>query len=205
MFTGRSGIFFCEGSVQETLPLWGKGVFCLLKMSCKGSVEILDAISLSEYVLHSIFPVCGISINNVRLRMEVLHFGQVQLIFSPIVLVLLVFKKIVAIFRRHWLHFFLEALQLLLSHGDLWYILNYFLCESESQSVMSNSLWHSMQFSRPEYWSGELFHSPGYLPNPGIEPRPLALQADSLPAEPRKKPRNTGVRWALSFTVFQHS
>ena len=31
------------------------------------------------------------------------------------------------------------------------------------------------------------------LPNPGIEPRSLALQADSLPAEPPGKPKNTGV------------
>ena len=42
----------------------------------------------------------------------------------------------------------------------------------------------SMEFSRPEYWSGEPFPSPGDLPNPGIEPRSPALQADSLPAEP---------------------
>ena len=35
--------------------------------------------------------------------------------------------------------------------------------------------------------------SPGDLPNPGIEPRSLTLQADSLPAEPQGKPRNTGV------------
>ena len=27
-----------------------------------------------------------------------------------------------------------------------------------------------MEFSRPEYWSGELFPSPGDLPNPGTEP-----------------------------------
>ena len=32
------------------------------------------------------------------------------------------------------------------------------------------------------------FPSPGDLPNPGIEPRSLALQTDSLPAEPRGKP-----------------
>ena len=38
-------------------------------------------------------------------------------------------------------------------------------------------------FSRPEYWSGQPFPSPGYLPNPGIEPRYPALQADSFPAE----------------------
>ena len=40
----------------------------------------------------------------------------------------------------------------------------------------------SMEFSRLEYWSGWPFPSPGYLPNPGIEPRSPALQADSLPA-----------------------
>ena len=28
----------------------------------------------------------------------------------------------------------------------------------------------SMEFSRPEYWSGEPFPSPRVLPNPGIEP-----------------------------------
>ena len=31
------------------------------------------------------------------------------------------------------------------------------------------------------------FPSPGYLPNPGIKPRSLALQADSLPVEPPGK------------------
>ena len=31
------------------------------------------------------------------------------------------------------------------------------------------------------------------LPNPGIEPRSPVLQADSLPAEPLGKPKNTGV------------
>ena len=51
----------------------------------------------------------------------------------------------------------------------------------------------SMEFSRPEYWSGWPFPSPGYLPNPGIVPRSPALQADSLPAEPPGKPKNTGV------------
>ena len=32
------------------------------------------------------------------------------------------------------------------------------------------------------------FSPPGDLPNPGIEPGSLALQADSLPAEPPGKP-----------------
>ena len=46
----------------------------------------------------------------------------------------------------------------------------------------------SMRFSRQEYWSGLPFPSPGDLPNPGIEPRSLALQADTLPSEPPGKP-----------------
>ena len=37
------------------------------------------------------------------------------------------------------------------------------------------------------------FPFPGDLPNPGIGPRSLALQADSLPAESQGKPKNTGV------------
>ena len=45
----------------------------------------------------------------------------------------------------------------------------------------------SMGFSRQEYWSGWPFPSPGDLPGPEIEPRPPALQADSLPAEPQGK------------------
>ena len=40
-----------------------------------------------------------------------------------------------------------------------------------------------MGFSRPEYWGGLPFPSPGDLPNPGIKPGSPALQADSLPAE----------------------
>ena len=41
----------------------------------------------------------------------------------------------------------------------------------------------TMQFSRLEYRSGQPFPSPGDLPNPGMEPRSPALQADSLPTE----------------------
>ena len=39
----------------------------------------------------------------------------------------------------------------------------------------------STDYSRPEFWSGEPFPSPGDLANPGIEPSSLTLQADSLP------------------------
>ena len=64
--------------------------------------------------------------------------------------------------------------------------------KSESRSVVSDSLqpqWtiQPTVFSRPEYWSGQPFPSPGDLPDPGIEPRSPSLLADSLPAEP---PRN---------------
>ena len=57
------------------------------------------------------------------------------------------------------------------------------MSENESRSVLSSSLRPhglSMEFSRPEY-------------NPCIEPRSLALQADSIPVEPQGKPKNTGV------------
>ena len=45
----------------------------------------------------------------------------------------------------------------------------------------------SVEFSRKEYWSGLLFPSPVDIPNPRIEPRSHALQADSLPCEPPGK------------------
>ena len=51
----------------------------------------------------------------------------------------------------------------------------------------------SMGFSSQEYWSGLPFPYPRNLPNPGIEPRSLTLQADSLPSEPPGKPKNTRV------------
>ena len=54
----------------------------------------------------------------------------------------------------------------------------------------------SMGFSRQEYWNGLPFPSPGDLPDPGIEPRSTALQADALPSEPpgkRKKCELTNV------------
>ena len=46
----------------------------------------------------------------------------------------------------------------------------------------------SMEFSRPEYWSGLPFPSAGDLPDPKIETRSSALQADALLAEPQGKP-----------------
>ena len=45
-----------------------------------------------------------------------------------------------------------------------------------------------MGFPRQEYWSGLPFPPPGNLPDPGIEPRSPALQADSFSFEPPGKP-----------------
>ena len=44
----------------------------------------------------------------------------------------------------------------------------------------------SMEFSRQEYW--EPLPPPGDLPDPGMEPRSPALQADSFPSEQPGKP-----------------
>ena len=53
-----------------------------------------------------------------------------------------------------------------------------------------------MGFSRQECWSGLPFPSAGDLPDPGIEPRFPALQADALPSEPPGKPPiNPHLRW----------
>ena len=54
----------------------------------------------------------------------------------------------------------------------------------------------SMGFSRQEYWSGLPFPSPGDLPDPGIEPRSPAFQADALTSVPPGKPEMLwGGRW----------
>ena len=50
-----------------------------------------------------------------------------------------------------------------------------------------------MAFSRPEYWSGEPFPSPGDLPNPRIKLRSPTLQVDFSPAEPPGKPSATWI------------
>ena len=73
-------------------------------------------------------------------------------------------------------------------------------CESERRSVLSDSLrphglyspWNSPGQDTGISWNilacQDTFPSPGDLPNPGMEPRSPALQADSLPAEPPGKP-----------------
>ena len=58
-----------------------------------------------------------------------------------------------------------------------------------------------MEFSRPDYWSGWPFPSPGDLPNPGIEPRSSALQVDSLPAEPQGKPNSKKIKSSFCIDI----
>ena len=57
----------------------------------------------------------------------------------------------------------------------------------------------SVEFSRPDYWSGS-FPSLGDLPKPGIKPRSPTLQVNSLPAEPPGKPKKT---WVGSLCLLQ--
>ena len=70
-----------------------------------------------------------------------------------------------------------------------------FKCWSLSRVRLFATLWtiahqapQSMGFSRQEYWSGLPFPSPGDLPDPGIERRSPALQADTLTSKPPGKP-----------------
>ena len=56
----------------------------------------------------------------------------------------------------------------------------------------------SIGFSRQEYWSRLPCPPPGHLPDPGIEPRsPVspAMQVDSSPAEPARKPEHVTTSW----------
>ena len=64
------------------------------------------------------------------------------------------------------------------------------LCNPMDYSPPGSSVHGILQ---QEYWSGLPCPPPGDLPNSGIEPRSPTLQADSLPAEPQGKPKNTGV------------
>ena len=59
----------------------------------------------------------------------------------------------------------------------------------------------SMGFSRQEYWSGLPFPSPGDLPDPGIEARSPALQADSLPSELTGKTQVTSLLQVQTWSV----
>ena len=58
----------------------------------------------------------------------------------------------------------------------------------------------SIGFSRPEYWSGLQFSSPGDLPNPGMEPVSPAFAGRFFTTEPPGKPKRN-VSWLLTLLV----
>ena len=59
------------------------------------------------------------------------------------------------------------------------------LCPTLCDPVDCNLLGFSVHgILQQEYWSGLPFPSPGYLPDPGIEPGSPALEADALTSEP---------------------
>ena len=94
--------------------------------------------------------------------------------------------------QGEWLSLFIEEVSTL-----AWFLLHYFNVSHWCKVKVAQSCLtlcdpmtiQSMEFSRPEYWSGIVLPSPGDLSNPGIEPRSHTLQADSLPAEPPGKPK----------------
>ena len=55
------------------------------------------------------------------------------------------------------------------------------MSDSASPQTVAHQALLPVGFPRQEYWSGLPFPSPGDLPGPGIEPRLLNQQADSLP------------------------
>ena len=119
------------------------------------------------------------------------HMGWIQLVITETIPTL---TRLLFIY--FWFSFANVLLRVLnLCSWRIWFVIFYFcnfVNESESHSVMSDSVtpWtlQSMEFSRPEYWTGWPFPFPGDLPNPGIELRSPALQADSLTTELPGKP-----------------
>ena len=62
------------------------------------------------------------------------------------------------------------------------------VAKSRLTLVIPGTVARQAPLSRQEYWSGLPSPSPGDLPDPGIELRSPALQADSLLTELREKP-----------------
>ena len=61
-----------------------------------------------------------------------------------------------------------------------------------------------MGFLRQEYWSGLPFPSPGYFPNPGIDPESPALQPDSLPLSYQGSPYPPNKSLKIFPLLFDH-
>ena len=60
-------------------------------------------------------------------------------------------------------------------------VLSYLMLVTQLCPTLCNPVDYSLcpWISKEEYWRALPFPSPAYLPNPGIEPRSPALQADS--------------------------
>ena len=96
-----------------------------------------------------------------------------------------------------WLNTSWDEICLLCALGEIWLQ----LCvkvKSLSCAQLFVTLWTvahqaspSMGFSRQGHWSGLPFSFPGDLPDPGIESRSPALQAEALTSEPPGKPQGT--------------
>ena len=71
------------------------------------------------------------------------------------------------------------------------------LCGPVACSLPGSSLHEILQ----NFWNELPFPSPGDLPDPGIEPSYLSLQADSLPHEPPGKHKTDGVLAVMKLTV----
>ena len=82
--------------------------------------------------------------------------------------------------------------------GCCFLLLGIFLTQESNPPLLSllhcrQILNHLSNQGIPEYWSGLPCPPLGDLPNPRIEPGSPKFQADSLPAEPQGKSKNTGV------------
>ena len=87
--------------------------------------------------------------------------------------------------RMRWLNGITDSMDISLSklwelvmNREAWQAVVHGVAKSRTQlSNWTELNWtiQSMEFSRPEYWSGSPFPSPGDLPNPGIKPRSPAL------------------------------
>ena len=79
--------------------------------------------------------------------------------------------------KFHW-HLPLSLIDHLFVGGKKWKSVNQSCLTLCHQWSVAHQTPLCMGFSRQEYWSGSPFCSPGYLPDPGIEPGSPALQAD---------------------------
>ena len=108
---------------------------------------------------------------------------------------------LLGILLQNWSLSYILLLRIIYRHYlNPWFLFFIFLkLLSHVQLFVTPWTIQKLEFSRLEYWSGQPFPSPGDLPNPEIQPRSPALQADPLLAEPQGKPKNTGVG-SLSFS-----